>query len=132
LINDNAQGSPQSVSLSGTGLAAAVSFHPTGVSFAAQAVGSTGASKTITLTDSGSGALNVTNIQVTGDFAYSGSCSTVAASGGTCQIQVSFAPTVSGCAPAAPPSPIPRRIARKAYRSAAALEPPMAAFPSLR
>jgi hypothetical protein len=50
-ITDNADGSPQRGSLTGTGTAAAVSFSPTSLSFGSQSVGTTSTAQTITLTN---------------------------------------------------------------------------------
>ena len=77
-LADNATGSPQSVSLTGTGAApAATSFHP-GLTFASQAVGSTSSAQTITLSNTGNAALTHTSIALTGtnpgDFAQTNTC----------------------------------------------------------
>jgi hypothetical protein len=95
-ISDNAQGNPHTVSLSGTGIAAAANFSATSLLFASQAVGTVSAPQTITLTNSGNGQLSVTGVQVTGDFSQTNNCSTVAANGGSCIVQVTFAPTATG------------------------------------
>jgi hypothetical protein len=95
-INDNAQGNPHTVSLSGNGIASAASFSAASLTFGSQSVGTTSAPQSITLTDTGNGALTVTGIQVTGDFAQTNNCSTVAANGGTCTVQVTFTPTSTG------------------------------------
>ena len=77
------------------------SATPTGVSFAATAVGSTSAAQTVTLANSGSAALGPISFAVTGPFVVSaGTCSaggTVAA-GSSCAIGVSFLPTATGAA----------------------------------
>ena len=95
-INDNAQGNPHTVALSGTGLAATAQLSASSLAFTAQAVGSTSSQQTITVTNSGNGALIVTSVQATGDFAQTNNCTTVAANGGTCAVQVTFTPTASG------------------------------------
>jgi hypothetical protein len=95
-ISDNAQGNPHTVALSGTGIASSVSFSPTSLTFPLESVGSASTPQSITLTDSGNGQLTVTGIQATGDFAQTNNCSTVAANGGTCSVQVTFIPTATG------------------------------------
>jgi hypothetical protein len=95
-INDNAQGNPHAVSLSGTGLAGAAQLSSSGLSFTALAVGTTGSAQTITVTNSGNGTLTVAGIQATGDFAQTNNCASVAPNSGTCTIQVTFTPTSSG------------------------------------
>jgi hypothetical protein len=95
-ISNDAQGNPHTVSLSGTGTAAAVTFSSTNLTFASQSVGSTSTPQSITVTNTGNGQLTVSSIQVSGDFVQTNNCATVAANGGTCTIQVAFAPTYTG------------------------------------
>ena len=105
-IADNANGSPQSVPLTGTGVAPnspAVTLSPTSVSFGNQQVGTTSAAQTVTLTNSGTAALSITGISLTGanaaDFAQTNTCpispSTLAA-GANCTISVTFTPSITG------------------------------------
>jgi hypothetical protein len=66
-IADNASGSPQTVSLSGTGVGTpVVKLSPTSLTFATQLVGTSSASKTVTLTNTGNGTLTITGITFTG------------------------------------------------------------------
>jgi|HubBroStandDraft_6_1064221.scaffolds.fasta_scaffold00044_20 hypothetical protein len=95
-ISDNAQGNPHTVALTGTGIASAASFSPPSLNFALQAVGSTSAPQAITLTNTGNGQMTVTSVQVTGDFAQTNNCGTVAANNGTCTAQITFTPTATG------------------------------------
>jgi hypothetical protein len=95
-INDDAQGNPHVVTLSGVGIASAANFSPTSLTFPSQSVGSTSVSQSITLTNSGTGQLTVTGVQSAGDFAETNNCGTVAANGGTCLMQVTFTPTSTG------------------------------------
>jgi hypothetical protein len=95
-ISDNAQGNPHTVALSGTGLAGTANLSASSLTFTALPVGTTSTAQAITVTNSGNGALTVTGVQITGDFAQTNNCSTVAANGGTCAIQVTFTPTAAG------------------------------------
>ncbi len=95
-INDNAQGNPNIITLSGTGLAGTASLSASSLSFASLTVGTKSSAQTITVTNTGNGALTMASIQATGDFAQTNNCATVAANGGTCAIQVTFTPTSSG------------------------------------
>ena len=95
-INDNAQGNPHAVSLSGTGLAGTAQLSASSLTFTALTVGTTGSVQTITVTNSGNGALTVSGIQATGDFAQTNNCVSIAANSGTCTIQLTFTPTSSG------------------------------------
>jgi hypothetical protein len=96
-IADNAEGSPQVVLMTGTGVyAPAVTVSPTSLSFSPQAIGTTSAPQTVTLSNTGNGALTITSIVVTGDFAQINTCGTSLAAGASCTISVTFTPTASG------------------------------------
>jgi hypothetical protein len=100
-LTDNAGGSPQSVGLSGTGIAATVSLNPTSLTFGNQQVGSTSAASGVTVTNSGTASLTFTSIAVTGDFAVAvigTTCSTTAAVAinSNCAINVTFTPSAVG------------------------------------
>ena len=101
-IADNAGGSPQTLSLTGTGASAALgaSVSPTTLAFGNQSVGAKSAAQTVTLTNSGSAALSVTSLNFTGtnasDFAQTNTCGSSVAAGGKCTISVTFTPAASG------------------------------------
>jgi hypothetical protein len=95
VINDNAQGNPHSLTLSGVGIAGAASLSVSNLMFAPSNVGSTSSAQTLTITDTGNGPLSVTSVQVNGDFSQTNNCSSVAASS-SCAVQVTFTPTASG------------------------------------
>jgi hypothetical protein len=98
-ITDNAAGSPQSVSLTGTGatsVIAGASPSPTGLTFASQNTGTTSAPQTITLTNTGNGTLSITSIVPSGDFAQSNNCGASLLAGASCTINVTFTPTATG------------------------------------
>lgn len=97
-IADNVAGSPQVVSLAGTAVVAAVSLSPTTVNFGSQVVGVAGSSVAVTLTNTGTAALTVSNATVsdTADFAPPINDCTGIPPGGTCKIQVSFSPAAPG------------------------------------
>ncbi len=97
-IADNAAGSPQIVSLAGTAVVAAVSLSPTTVNFGTQVVGIAGSSVDVTLTNTGTAALTVSNASVsdTVDFAPPKNDCTGIPPAGTCKIQVSFSPAAPG------------------------------------
>jgi hypothetical protein len=96
VLTDSAANSPQVVLLSGTGVAGVAQLSASSLTFTSLAVGSTSNPQTLTVTNPGNGALTVSGVQVVGDFAQSNNCTTVAASGGTCAIQLTFTPTASG------------------------------------
>jgi hypothetical protein len=73
-ISDDAGNSPQALSVSGTGIAAIASLSRAVLSFGAQPVGATSASKPVILTNSGSAPLSVTGVSVSGSFTESDNC----------------------------------------------------------
>src|SRR6266550_3948231 len=106
-ITDNAPASPQTISLSGTGLAPSptVGFSPASLTFSTTYVGVAATAQTVTLTNSGAGALSVSSIAVTGtnssEFAQSNTCGTSVAAGASCTINVTFTPGAAGSRTAA-------------------------------
>jgi len=99
-ITDNAAGSPQTITLSGTGILPTVSLSPATLTFATQNLNSTSAAQPITLTNSGSALLTISSISITGanagDFAQTNTCGSTLAAGASCAISVTFTPTASG------------------------------------
>ena len=96
-ITDNASGSPQKISLTGTGNGPAASLSPTSVTFSSQPVGSTSPAQVVTLTNTGNQTLSVTQVSVSGPFAQSNNCTSVAANS-SCTLNVTFKPTASASA----------------------------------
>lgn len=104
-IADNANGSPQTVSLTGTGSVPvpAATLTPTSLTFGATTEGTAAATQAITVTNTGTGALIVSanGVSITGtnmtSFTETDTCNgvTVAVSG-TCIITVTFKPTTFG------------------------------------
>jgi hypothetical protein len=99
-ITDNASGSPQTVSLSGTGTATVDGLSPTSLAFGNQSVGTTSTAQTVTLSNTGNAALSITSLALTGsnasDFAQSNTCGSSVAGGSNCTISVTFRPAASG------------------------------------
>jgi hypothetical protein len=91
--------SPQIIGLSGTG-EIPVTLAPTSLTFTTQAVGTTSAGKTVTLTNNSGATLSISSIAASGDFAAAGSgstpCGATVASGATCTFSVTFTPNVTG------------------------------------
>ncbi len=95
-INDNAANSPQTVPLSGTGIAP-VTLTPTSATYAAQTVGTTSLPKTFTLKNNQSVTLSSIVISTTGDFSVSTTtCGASLAAKTNCTIKVVFKPTATG------------------------------------
>jgi hypothetical protein len=95
-VTDDANNSPQSVALSGTGLTPVVSLSALSLTFAAQALSTESAPQTITLANTGNGALTPLTIGVGGDFAETSTCGGSVAPNANCTISVTFTPSGSG------------------------------------
>ncbi|HKF51101.1 MAG TPA: choice-of-anchor D domain-containing protein [Candidatus Acidoferrales bacterium] len=103
-VSDNANASPQTVALTGTGTAAGVTLTPSSLTFAGQNAGTPPSTpQTITLQNTGSGPLTISSIGITGansgDFAETNNCPGSSATlnvGQACSIAVTFAPAGTG------------------------------------
>jgi hypothetical protein len=99
-FSDNGGASPQTVSLTGKGTN--ISLAPARLNFGNHPVGSTSATRTITVTNAGAVTVNFTGSPgITGtdpqDFSLSsGTCGASLAAGASCTIGVRFAPTATG------------------------------------
>jgi hypothetical protein len=91
-VSDNASGSPQTVSLSGTGTTAALS--PASLNFGSVPISTNSAAQPVTLTNVGSSTLSITAIGITGtnaaEFAQTHTCGSSLAAGKSCSISVTF------------------------------------------
>jgi len=96
-ISDNAGSGSQTISLTGSGVAAApvATLSKTSLSFASQTVNTTSAPQTVTLTNTGNTSLSIQSMVTTGDFAAS-SCPSLLGINGACTISVTFTPTTTG------------------------------------
>jgi hypothetical protein len=95
-FTDNAPGSPQTVSLSGTGVLPGVTLSPASLTFATQVVFTTSGAQAVTLTNTGLGILSITKVSVSGPFGQTNTCGTRVAAGASCTFSVKFKPTTSG------------------------------------
>jgi len=96
LIQDDASGSPHTVTLSGTAIGPALRLSTANLIFGDQIVGSTSAANAISLTNQMSTALAIAGITASGDFAQVNTCGVSLGSGSTCTISATFAPTALG------------------------------------
>ena len=99
-VADNASGSPQTVSLTGTGATGTtpvVTFTPSSLTFANVPINTASAPQTATLQNTGAAPLTISGIAasgtVSGDFAQSNNCPASLAVGASCTITVTFTPT---------------------------------------
>jgi hypothetical protein len=103
---DSASGSPQIVSVTGTGTAVfAVTLSPATLAFPSTNVGSSSAAQQVTLSNTGSAALSITSIALSGANASSyavsqQTCGASVAAGGSCTFSVTFSPNTTGSLPA--------------------------------
>jgi hypothetical protein len=97
-VTDDAKGSPQTVTLSGTGME--VKLSPAAINFGDQKVGTKSPPAPVKLTNLGKTALTINQIalkgQDPGDFSQTNNCGSSVPAGGSCTIQVTFTPQVKG------------------------------------
>ena len=97
-VYGNVAGGQATVSLSGTGAAAAaVVLNPVVLSFGATTVGATSAAQNVTISNTGGVASTLNAISATGDFVITANtCGATLPAGVGCTVAISFAPTASG------------------------------------
>jgi sugar lactone lactonase YvrE len=99
-IADDAPGSPQTATLFGLGTGATATLSPTSLTFKTQAVTSTSAAQTVTITNSGKETLNISGILLTGtnaaDFGQTTTCGPTLQPSANCTVSVTFTPTSGG------------------------------------
>jgi hypothetical protein len=95
-VTDNAANSPQMVTLSGIGVAPAVTLLPTQLIFPTTVVFTSSPTKAVMLTNTGQGVLTITSILATSPFIQTNTCGTTIAPGASCTITVRFKPSNKG------------------------------------
>lgn len=95
-VSDNAAGGPQTVSLSGAANVPVANLSPASLTFPSQALNSTSSAQTVTLSNTGGAALNLTSITASGDFAQTNTCGASLTSGAHCAVNVTFTPAATG------------------------------------
>ena len=95
VINSDAANSPATVTLSGTGIVSpVVSLNPTSLTFNNQAVGSTSAAQTVTLTNTGGVTLIISGIARNNSvYGVTDNCGGGLSAGGSCTLNVTYSPT---------------------------------------
>jgi hypothetical protein len=73
-----------------------VTLSPSSLSFPSQPVNTTSGSKTVILTNTGSATLNISSITASSNYSQTNTCGASVAPGGSCNIAVTFRPTVLG------------------------------------
>jgi len=95
-VTDNAAGSPQTIALSGTGIAPQVSLSSTSLTFPNQSVGTSGLTQNVTLTNTGTAPLTITSVQASTGFGATNGCTASLTPGDGCTIGVLFDPNAIG------------------------------------
>ena len=101
-IADNTSTSPHTVSLTGTGTASVVGLAPPGLAFGSQDVGTTSATQSVTVTNTGNANLAISTVAIAGtniaDFAkYSDTCTgAVVMPAAQCTVTLTFSPAAGG------------------------------------
>jgi len=94
-VTDDASNSPQTISLSGTGVIP-VTLSSTSLNFGNVVIGTRRTASAVTLTNNQSVALTNISIVANPPFSQVNTCGTSIASGATCSITVTYTPTVAG------------------------------------
>jgi hypothetical protein len=101
-VSDDGPGSLQTVSLSGVGTF--MTLSPSSLNFGNQAVGTTSAPQTVTLTNNGGTSVSITGISITGtnptSFSETTTCGSTLSGQSSCAFSVTFKPQASGKASA--------------------------------
>jgi hypothetical protein len=95
-LNSNTAGSSPVTNLSGIGIGPVATTSVSSLTFGSQNVGTTSSAQAVTLTNTGDATLNISSIQIAGDFAQSGNCSSTLSAGANCTLNVTFTPTGTG------------------------------------
>jgi hypothetical protein len=97
-VTDDAQGSPQTVALSGTGTV--VKISPLAINFGNQVVGTHSSPVPVQVTNVGTASIKIHEITFkgknSGDFSQTNNCGHSLGGGKSCTIQVTFTPLVKG------------------------------------
>jgi len=101
-VADNAPGSPQTLVLNGSGIAAApaVTFSPSAPSFPTTTEGTSSPAQTLTVINSGTAPLHVTSVSLSGpnpsDFSFTNNCTAAVAPSANCTVSLVFSPIAPG------------------------------------
>jgi hypothetical protein len=94
-VSEAYSNTPQSIPLTGIGSAAGIQVTPSLLSFGSQVVATTGNGGTISIMNTGTADLIISNLVTSGDFAAGGTCASIPA-GSNCSLTVTFTPTTTG------------------------------------
>jgi len=95
-ITDDAAGSPQTAKLEGFGTSGAVSLSATSLDFGSVPMGTTSQPQSVTLTNVAQSPLDISSIQVQGEYSESNNCGSVVNPSIACTLTVTFLPSSTG------------------------------------
>ena len=95
-VSDGAAGSPQVVSLTGTGTGPLVSLSPGSLNFGNVNVGSVSSAQIVTVSNTGNATLNISSITASSEFGVYNYCPSTLSAGQNCTVSVAFSPTSTG------------------------------------
>ncbi len=72
-----------------------MSLSPQGLNFSPQAVGTSSATQTVTLSNTGTTTLLIAGITASGDFSQTNNCGSSVSANASCTVTITFAPTIS-------------------------------------
>ena len=102
MIADDASGSPQTVALSGTGIAVlpALTFSPSSPSFPSTTQGTSSAPQSVSVINSGNASLQISSVSLSGssaaEFNLSSNCAASLAPAASCTVSLIFSPLATG------------------------------------
>ena len=95
-MTDNAANSPQTIPLTGTGIAPQVTLSTRSLQLPGTHIGQTCTPGTVTITNTGVGTLTISNVAISGPFTQTNTCSVPLATNASCAATVTFVPTAEG------------------------------------
>jgi len=98
-VTADAQGSPYVLSLTGNGVVGGLAvIAPASLTFGTQSVGTTSASQSVTLTNTGTANVSISGISPSGEFSQTNNCpiGSTLAPNASCTLSVTFSPKTAG------------------------------------
>ncbi len=96
VIADDAAGSPHQITLSGTGIGPAVVLSSQSLDFGSVMLGNSSIAQVVSILNGGNMPLNITGMNISGDFTQSNNCPATLAPAQSCSANVIFTPSVGG------------------------------------
>jgi hypothetical protein len=84
------------LTITGTGLQGTISLSPTSLSFGNQVLNTTSGARSVTVSNTGTGPLNLNGVAAGAEYAANSTCASTLNPGGACTVNVTFTPTALG------------------------------------